>query len=151
MDVLIALLKPKQEPSRYEMQQQEPGGSANVYQSAFADASSSASAELDASVKQATMQVWHCAHFLDELIHVLVATLQRSDEVAWYLPSKRFPDGLSQHHAQEGGAHAGFDCSGAGILGHSPSCLSTSPIPLLRPIPDELELLLIDILRLSLC
>lgn len=57
MDVLIALLKPKQEASRYDMQQQEPGGSTNGYQSAFADASSSASAELDTSIKQATMQV----------------------------------------------------------------------------------------------
>ncbi len=58
MDVLIALLKPKQDAGRAGLQQQAeasspPGG----LHSAFADASSSANAELDASIKQAAVQV----------------------------------------------------------------------------------------------
>ena len=59
MDVLIALLKPKQDASRMAQQQQQPeaNGSSNGLHSAFADVSSSASAELDASIKQATAQV----------------------------------------------------------------------------------------------
>ena len=56
MDVLIALLKPKQDTSRAPQQQPEASSSGGFH-SAFADASSSASAELDASIKQATVQV----------------------------------------------------------------------------------------------
>lgn len=59
MDVLIALLKPKQDASGLAQQQQqsEDSPSSNGVHSAFADVPSSASAELDASIKQATAQV----------------------------------------------------------------------------------------------
>ena len=58
MDVLIALLKPKQDASRAGLQQQaETSSGSGGLQSAFADVSSSADAELDASIKQATVQV----------------------------------------------------------------------------------------------
>ena len=58
MDVLIALLKPKQEGSRCSLQQLEPSPSPSSFQNAFGDSeSSSAAAELDASIKQATVQV----------------------------------------------------------------------------------------------
>ena len=57
MDVLIALLKPKQDASRAALQQPEAGSGSGGLHSAFADVSSSASAELDASIKEATVQV----------------------------------------------------------------------------------------------
>lgn len=58
MDVLIALLKPKQDTSRAGLQQQaEASSSSGGLHSAFADVSSSADAELDARIKQATVQV----------------------------------------------------------------------------------------------
>ena len=58
MDVLIALLKPKQEGSMCSLQQLEPSPSPSSFQNAFCDSDSSpAAAELDASIKQATVQV----------------------------------------------------------------------------------------------
>ena len=58
MDVLIALLKPKQEGSRCSLQQHEPSLSPSSFQSAYGDSdSSSAATELDATIKQATVQV----------------------------------------------------------------------------------------------
>ena len=58
MDVLIALLKPKQEGSRCSLQQLEPSPGPSSFQNAFGDSdSSSAASELDASIKQATVQV----------------------------------------------------------------------------------------------
>ena len=54
MDVLIALLKPKQDAARYSQQQADPASNS---QSPWADASASAAAELDGSIKQATVQV----------------------------------------------------------------------------------------------
>ena len=58
MDVLIALLKPKQEGSRCSLQQLEASPGPSSFQNAFGDSDSSSSAsELDASIKQATVQV----------------------------------------------------------------------------------------------
>jgi hypothetical protein len=59
MDVLIALLKPKQDAGRLSAQQEESGEALSGYQSPFSEASSAAAAELDSSIKQAAVQVRH--------------------------------------------------------------------------------------------
>ena len=69
MDVLIALLKPKQDAGRLLAQQEESGEAFSGYQSPFSEASSAAAAELDSSIKQAAVQVRHpdahlCNHVL---------------------------------------------------------------------------------------
>jgi hypothetical protein len=68
MDVLIALLKPKQDAGRLSAQQEESGEAFSGYQSPFSEASSAAAAELDASIKQAAVQVDHATHHLHNQI-----------------------------------------------------------------------------------